>query len=428
MSFADAQRQHCSPVFVTSLDDRRTLHELSHVPYSRNGSDGHSEQWLQALVAEFPKLLPIGEIEPGFGELKAICVELPTSAGPVDNLFLTPEGNIVLVECKLWRNPQVRREVVAQIMDYAQAMARWGYDDLEAAAKRADPSIGSLHAQVGSKLDEAAFVDAVSRNLTLGRVLLVILGDGIRSGVEQLTSMLQAHAGFHFTLALVEMPVFRIDNEGFIVVPRILAQTVTIERGIVTVNGDLGGFRIESPTGVIARSSSAKRRSISIEQGLEALRNNVPVACQRLEQFLSCIGERKIVLEPATKSLVIRWYSPDDSAFSLGIITLDGNFDTYNVGWGLKEIDRLEIAHNYLKDIAMLVGAKIRESEKPENWNIRNPDGKPVPAAMVLANPEALLQSIDRYTNALNRATGTPLPAPVNPGCPPRMAPGRPLL
>ena len=85
------------------------------------------------------------------------------------------------------------------------------------------------------EIDEAGFVDAVSRNLRLGRMLLLIVGDGIREGVESLSGFLQMHAGFHFTLGIVEMPVFRLPQGGLIVQPRVLARTVNIERGIVKV-------------------------------------------------------------------------------------------------------------------------------------------------------------------------------------------------
>jgi hypothetical protein len=44
-----------------------------------------------------------------------ICTELNTPAGPIGNFMVTPSGLPVLVECKLWRNPEARREVVSQI-------------------------------------------------------------------------------------------------------------------------------------------------------------------------------------------------------------------------------------------------------------------------------------------------------------------------
>ena len=86
------------------------------------GKDGHhDEQWLQHLVHRHPTCIPMDQIEPGLPELIPVCMELPLSSGYLDNLLMTPEGDIVIVEVKLFGNPQARREVVAQALDYASS-------------------------------------------------------------------------------------------------------------------------------------------------------------------------------------------------------------------------------------------------------------------------------------------------------------------
>lgn len=75
----------------------------------------------------------MADIEPAFTPLIPVCKELPTSAGYLDNLWLTPDGGIVLGECKLVRNPQSRREVVAQALDYARAVNSLTYSEFESA-------------------------------------------------------------------------------------------------------------------------------------------------------------------------------------------------------------------------------------------------------------------------------------------------------
>ena len=395
-------RQHCQPMLVSSLDEERVVRRLKPVPYTRGEGDGHNEEWLQALVSNNPELIPISEIEPGFGPLTSICTELPTRAGPVDNLFLTPEGNIVLAECKLWRNEESRRKVIAQIMDYAEAMSGWTCLDLEKAARSRNPELGSLHATVGGDLGEAAFVDAVSRNLALGRVLLVILGDGIREGVERLTGMLQKHAGFHFALALVEMPLFRLPDRGFIVTPRILARTVTIERGIVNVTGE-GKVRIDSPP-LAEKAARPGRVSISLEQQLEALAANDPESSRQLKLFLDSRGDRAIEMDAGTQYLMLRWKAPDGTQFTLGAITSDGIFYTYYVGRPAHKIGRVDLSHAYLEDLADLIGGQVRKTNDDTEWNLRGSNGKHPPASSVLADRQKLLEVIDRYTDALSEA------------------------
>ena len=78
--------------------------------------------------------MPIGEIEPGFERLLPVSMEVPCSGGYIDNLFVTTDGGIVLVETKLWKNLEARRIVVAQALDYAAAISRMTYVEFEAAA------------------------------------------------------------------------------------------------------------------------------------------------------------------------------------------------------------------------------------------------------------------------------------------------------
>ena len=62
---------------------------------------GQNERWLQELIHRHPRCLPMEQIEPGLGQLIPVCLELPLRVGSVDNLMVTPEGNVVIVEVKL---------------------------------------------------------------------------------------------------------------------------------------------------------------------------------------------------------------------------------------------------------------------------------------------------------------------------------------
>lgn len=89
------------------------------------GAGTHDEAWLQALIFAHPELLPISRIEPGFGAAVPVAREVACGHAYIDNLYLTPSGEIILAETKLWRNVQARREVVAQALAYVAALASW---------------------------------------------------------------------------------------------------------------------------------------------------------------------------------------------------------------------------------------------------------------------------------------------------------------
>ena len=92
---------------------------------------GKNEAWLRDMLFENPEIIPIDDIDPTFGPLVPVCKELRTDAGQIDALFINERGRLTIVECKLWKNPQARREVVAQTLDYISALCHWSDADLQ---------------------------------------------------------------------------------------------------------------------------------------------------------------------------------------------------------------------------------------------------------------------------------------------------------
>ena len=53
--------------------------------------------------------------------------------------------------------------------------------------------------------------------------------------MEAIAEYLQAHAGLHFTLGLVELPIYELSTGELLVAPRVLARTALITRKVVAV-------------------------------------------------------------------------------------------------------------------------------------------------------------------------------------------------
>lgn len=293
-------------------------------------------------------------------------------------------------------------------------MARWSYEELEAAVRsgqrpdgQIDGGLFSLFGE-GSELDESAFIDAVSRNLRLGRILLLIVGDGIREGVETLTEYLQMHAGFHFALGIVEMPIFELPDHGFFVQPRVLARTVNIERGIVRLVD--GQVTIEPQEGTSGKSTSAQRTSISQDRLLEMLAATTPQLPEALKTFLENAGELGVFVEPAAKSIQLRWRGPDDVVYALGGIDQHGKLLTDSVNWKPNQINEVDLSHEYLERLASLVGGTVRRTQSPTAWYVVR-DGKrrgyneSLPQAIdLLSRPNEWLETVRWYTGRLGSA------------------------
>lgn len=220
--------------------------------FVKGEADSYDEAWLQDLLYKTPNVIPIDQIDRAYEPLVPICRELGTPAGPLDVLYATPKGRLVLLEAKLWRNPEARRTVVGQILDYAKELSRWSYEDLQRqvsmATKRKGNVLYDLVRERYADADEAAFVDEVTRSLRIGKFMLLIVGDGIREGVGAIANFLEHSGTLQFTLGLVEIAIFDMPNGGRLVQPRVLAKTVEIPRTVIVLkDGRLDAEASEEP-------------------------------------------------------------------------------------------------------------------------------------------------------------------------------------
>ncbi|MBM4323859.1 MAG: hypothetical protein FJ115_09900 [Deltaproteobacteria bacterium] len=200
--------QHVDPHIV----DSGIVRSLKRISFTDRE---YNESWFQKLLFDNPSLLPTIDIEPAFSPCYSVARELPTNAGSIDLLFVSPLGYLIIAETKLIRNPEARREVVAQTLDYVKELSRWKYDDLIGAIRKSnispldkplDPLFEIAKAKVEEEdLDPIQFQKSVSQCLRHGRFLLLIIGDKIREDVEELVKYLQDFAHFQFTMGLIEI-------------------------------------------------------------------------------------------------------------------------------------------------------------------------------------------------------------------------------
>lgn len=249
-------RQHATPVYIRDASSALSLTPIA------DAGEAVLEDYIQALVHAHPTILPIGEVDPIFVGAVPVCRELSTPAGSIDNLLVTPSGLPVLVECKLWRNAEARREVVGQILDYAKELARFTVSDLQREVSKATgggpTALLDMIRAAEPAVDEVQFNDNLTANLRRGRFLLLLVGDGIRERVEAIAEYLQGHAGLHFSLGLVELAIYNLPDGARLVAPRVLAHTHVITRTVVETPE---GFSVEAP----ARESAEVEREIDAD-------------------------------------------------------------------------------------------------------------------------------------------------------------------
>ena len=144
---------------------------------------------LQQALADYPDLLPGDQINPEAPRRWLLVkreLGIPGMAGgasvwSLDHLFLDQDGIPTFVECKRSDDTRGRREVVAQMLDYAaNGTEYWPIDRLrQAAAETASLQGRDLDEQIQQLVgsDEATDVDSywerVESNLREGRIRLI---------------------------------------------------------------------------------------------------------------------------------------------------------------------------------------------------------------------------------------------------------------
>ena len=329
------------------------------------------ERWLQELIHRHPTCLPMDDIEPGVGRLIPACMELPVEVGKIDNLFITPEGHLVVVEVKLWRNPEARRKVVAQALEYATALFRLDYRGLERAVKRGDfdgrEAPNRLHDLVdgADALPEALFAERVTRNLRDGRIVVLIVGDGIRPEADDLVAGLQTHANFHFKFALVDMPVYArepSDSKGeYIVVPGILVKTVTVPRFTIRT---LDGTSVIEDAGADEADAKrpSRRRTITSDEFFETMAERASDLPDKLRRFLDEADAINVRTE-YKGSLNLKWDQPEGKPVNLGYIRPGGDVWTDASYWA---VDR-DLAEQYNVQLAKVFGGEVRTGRRKQS-------------------------------------------------------------
>ncbi|MDZ4132754.1 MAG: hypothetical protein U1E11_06415, partial [Dethiobacteria bacterium] len=200
----------------------------------REGFMGRTlEDGLQVLIEDYPGIIPGRQIAPGSGEpprFMLLCREMSVGGWALDFLLVDQFGIPTLLEAKLIENPESRRAVVGQIIEYAaNAADNWLNGKLFEKAS-------SYYTKKGLDLDEALkqftgnedltvddFFELVEQNLNQGKMRLIIASDNLRPEVRKIIEYLNAETRNIEVLGL-EISFYG-DDESAVLVPTVVGQS-----------------------------------------------------------------------------------------------------------------------------------------------------------------------------------------------------------
>ena len=241
------------------------LEALEETPFS-------DEDEFQALIAEHPELLDGEQVRPGNARRWILVTRekgiAPSSGAAnrwfLDHLIIDQDAVPTLAELKRGSNPEIRRTIIGQLLEYAaHASQTWTAEELRSAFERQaeaqgrdprDEIAGLL--QTDGEPDVDGFWDKVSTNLAARRLRLLFVADRIPDPLAQVVEFLNAQMPDIEVLA-VEVKRFQSKSVQTLV-PRVIGRMPTVSaRGRtgqrLTRESFLEGFEDDEVRQVAAR-------------------------------------------------------------------------------------------------------------------------------------------------------------------------------
>ena len=256
----------------TSADDG-ALEAVEETPFS-------SENEFQELIAEHPELLDGEQIRPGDARRWILITRekgIAASSGAaarwaVDHLIIEQDAVPTLVELKRGSNPEVRRTIIGQLLEYAaHASETWTADELRdafegqagAQGRDARDELAAL-LQTDGEPDVDGFWEDVSTNLAAKRLRLLFVADDIPDPLSRVVAFLNAQMPGIEVLA-VEIKRFH-GKSAQTLVPRVIGRTSASPARSrsgqrLTRESFLEGFADENLRGVAERLLDAALQS-----------------------------------------------------------------------------------------------------------------------------------------------------------------------
>ena len=227
------------PTDEVFLLDGESVHSLPARPM-RVGLFGKTlEDALQTLLERCPQVIPGKQIDAASGDPPRFVLlrrEMPIGNWSLDHLFVDQKAVLTLVETKLMQNPEARREVIGQAIEYAaNASELWGNGVARQRATEYWSKLGKnldegVCQECGEDLNIEEFWSAVEENLQRGKIRIIIAADELRPEVRRMIEYVNAEMRNAEVLGL-ELKCYGKNDGSLVLVPRIIGQTQAITGG-----------------------------------------------------------------------------------------------------------------------------------------------------------------------------------------------------
>jgi hypothetical protein len=230
---------------------------------------------LQENIKSLPELIPI---EDAIGDpvgLLTIGMEVSAGSGAIDLLLLSSDGVVTIVETKLARNPESRREVVGQVLEYAAFVSEWGLEDIRRIANRfLDGRFDAeLKDFLGADAEDTStvneYLNGLDENLKAGRLRLIVATDRLLETVRKTITFVNRNSNFE--IYMLQVTCYEEEDGTRIYVPALhgYAQKANPSRSLPTWEPDERAESLVSRLEVLARAEGWKPERLPYDVGIE---------------------------------------------------------------------------------------------------------------------------------------------------------------
>ena len=185
---------------------------------------------LQKYIYDNPESIPVYDIKKDI-QLLILAREFYTEHGPIDALGIDKDGEVYLIETKLYRNSD-KRSIVAQVLDYGASLWR-SYGDFTEFMRELDAKVQEKFKQNTVQLvkeffciedeDAALLLENVRQNLSKGNYRFVVLLDKVDDQLKNLILFINENS--RFDLFAVEFEYYKHEDYE-ILIPKLYGAEV----------------------------------------------------------------------------------------------------------------------------------------------------------------------------------------------------------
>lgn len=212
-------------------------------------SSFEKEGYLQEYIMNNPESIPLYDIKEDI-RLLVLAREFHTAHGQIDALGVDREGEVYLIETKLYRNAD-KRYIIAQVLDYGASLWR-SYGDFTEFMRELDAKVREKFKENTNERvkeffgiedeDAAQLLENVRQNLSKGNYRFVVLLDKVDDKLKDLILFINENS--RFDLFGVEFEYYK-HEEYEILIPKLFGAEVKkdIAAGVRSVKQDDEFFR-----------------------------------------------------------------------------------------------------------------------------------------------------------------------------------------